>query len=345
MLFEKNQLSFKALFPIFRILRKLKYFILGCVAIVLILLFAAWFVLTQPIFPVKQVENPVKVDPVRLEKHVRMLSETIFPRNSDHPDKLDLAADYVRGEFAQTKGRISVQPFEANGKAYRNVIVQYGPETGERMVIGAHYDACGEHPGADDNASGVAGLIELATMLNKVPLTKTVELVAYTLEEPPFFNTQNMGSAIHADSLKKQGIPIRLMISLEMIGCFKDDINSQEYPLNFLKLLYPSSRNFIVVIGKPDSGSDVRFVKRAMRKASSLPVYSFNAPPDYVPGIDWSDHLNYWNNGYPAVMVTDTSFLRNKNYHTKNDTADTLDYARMSQVVTDVYATVIELSR
>lgn len=327
------------------ILRKLKHFLLGSAAAILLLSFACWFVVTQPLLLIKEKGSIVKADPTRLEKHVRMLSETLCPRDYAHLDNLNLAADYIQGEFQQTSGRVSSQPFTASGKDYHNVLVQFGPDTRERIVIGAHYDAFGAFPGADDNASGVAGLIELAHLLDKTSLSTMVELVAYSLEEPPFFGTSQMGSAIHANSLKKQDIPVRLMISIEMIGCFKDSVNSQHYPLNLLKFIYPSRGNFIVIIGKLDSGAEVRLVKKAMHQTTSLPVYSFNAPPDMVQGIDWSDHLNYWNNGYPAVMVTDSSYLRNGNYHTKNDTTGTLDYKRMSQVVEGIYETVIELAK
>jgi Zn-dependent M28 family amino/carboxypeptidase len=314
-------------------------------AILLLILVAIWFVVTQPLVPVKRRGSEVEVGPEQLEAHVRMLSETLVPRDAAHTGNLDRAAAYIRGAFELTGGRVSEQAYQIGDRTYRNVILQLGPETAERIVVGAHYDALGATPGADDNASGVAGLIELADLLGRADLPLAVELVAYTLEEPPFFRSELMGSAVHARALKEQSVPVRLMISLEMIGTFSDAPGSQRFPVPWLKLFYPSQGNFVGVIGKLSSAADVRTVKKAMRGATELPVYSFNAPPFLFAGIDFSDHLCYWNNGYRALMVTDTAFLRNRHYHTEGDTADRLDYARMSDVVVGVYETILALAR
>ncbi len=311
----------------------------------LALLILIWFMVTQPLlFQTKQGLSRANVDGTRLETHVRMLSEVFVPRDYQHPENLNRVATYIREEFEQTKGRLSEQPFQVNGETYRNIILQFGPESGERVVVGAHYDALDEFPGADDNASGVAGLVELAHLLDKTTLSTTVELVAFTLEEPPFFRTNSMGSAVHAQVLREQDVPVRLMISLEMIGYFSDVTGSQHFPLPIMKAFYPSEGNFVAVIGKLDTGADVRRVKGVMRNATDLPVYSFNGPPGLVPGVDFSDHLNYWNQGYPAVMVTDTAFMRNLNYHTEYDTLEKLDYERMSKVVVGVYETILSLA-
>lgn len=326
-------------------MRKLKLFLLGLLSMILVLIVLVWFVVTQPLFFAGKARSTVVVDPGRLETHVRMLSETFAPRDYTHPGNLDSVAAYIRGEFERTRGRVSGQEYEIEGNTYRNVIVQLGPETDERIVVGAHYDAAREFPGADDNASGTAGLIELAHLLDNIPLPMTVELVAYTLEEPPFFRTDKMGSVFHANSLQQRGIPVRMMISVEMIGYFNDDQDSQHYPLSLLSLFYPTKGNFIVVIGDLGSVADVRRVKLAMHRAIQLPVHSFNAPPDLIAGIDWSDHLSYWDRGYPAVMINNTAFLRNPNYHTENDTPDRLDYQRMAMVVEGIYEAVLDLAR
>ena len=154
----------------------------------------------------------------------------------------------------------------------------------------------GELPGSDDNASAVAGLLELAVLLGSTPLETRVDLVAFTLEEPPYFNTEHMGSAVHARSLRKQNFAVRIMISLEMIGYFSDAPNSQRFPLPLMDLLYPPKGNFIAVIGKIGQGDVVRRMKKGMRTGSALPVYPFNAPAS-MPGINLSDHINYWNQG------------------------------------------------
>jgi Zn-dependent M28 family amino/carboxypeptidase len=285
------------------------------------------------------------VDAARLEAHVRMLSETLGPRDEGHPENLDRVAAYLRKEFEQAKAAaVWEQPFESRGRTYRNVIASFGPRTNELIVVGAHYDTAGALPGADDNASGVAGLIELAYLLGRTPPAMRVELVAFTLEEPPYFRSPLMGSAVHAASLRAQGTSVRAMISLEMIGYFSDRPDSQQYPVALLKALYPSRGNFITVVGKLDQGRTLRRVKGAMHGASPLPVYSINAPRA-IPGVDFSDHLNYWNQGYDAVMITDTAFYRNPNYHTFTDTPETLDYRRMAMVVQGVYAAVGALAR
>jgi Zn-dependent M28 family amino/carboxypeptidase len=297
--------------------------------------------ITQPVLPgVNANYTSASVDPARLETHVWMLSETLSPRDARHPENLDRVAVYIRQEFEQAGGVVREQPYEVDGNVYRNGMALFGPETTERIVVGAHYDAVGDSPAADDNASGVAGLIELAHLLGQTSLPMQVELVAYTLEEPPYFRTTGMGSAVHARSLKEQGVPVRVMLALEMIGYFSDAPNSQHFPMSLLSLFYPSQGNFIAIIGKLDQGLLVRGLKKVMRKATSLPVYSINAP-GFVPGVDFSDHLNYWQAGYRAVMVTDTAFYRNMNYHSLHDTPDTLDYERMALVVQGVYAAVL----
>jgi Zn-dependent M28 family amino/carboxypeptidase len=279
------------------------------------------------------------VEPARLAAHVRMLAETFVPRNESHPENLDRAAAYIRSHFAEAGGRVEDQPFEIGGRTYRNVIAHFGPATRERIVVGAHYDAAGPLPGADDNASGVAGLLELARLLGEAPPPAHVELVAYTLEEPPFFAGPTMGSAFHVRSLKKKGVRVRAMICLEMIGYFTDEPGSQQFPHPALRFVYPSTGNFIAVVGRIGQGSLAGRIKRRMRRAAALPVHSINAPR-WLPGVDFSDHKNYWAAGWDAVMITDTAFFRNDNYHSAADTPDTLDYERMALVVQGLHAAV-----
>ena len=287
-------------------------------------------------------DDETRVSPARLEAHVRALSEDLSPRDFTHPDNLDRAAAYIREQFAQATGDVSEDTFQVYASTYRNVIASFGPDTEERIVVGAHYDAAGPFPAADDNASGIAGLLELARLLAATSLPMRVDLVAYPLEEPPFFRTPHMGSSVHARSLRRQGVKVRAMLSLEMIGYFVDTSGSQRFPLGILRAFYPSEGNFIAVVGKLGQGSVVRRVKRAMRGASPLPVYSINAPR-WIPGVDFSDHASYWDEGYPAVMITDTAFYRNPYYHTARDTPETLDYSRMAMVVQGIHAAVLQL--
>jgi Zn-dependent M28 family amino/carboxypeptidase len=281
--------------------------------------------------------------PERLQRDVEMLARTFGPRSFPDTQKLNVVAEYIRQQFNASGAATSEQTFVVSGKEYKNVIAHFGPESGERIVVGAHYDSYGDKPGADDNASGVAGLLELARLLGTQKLPMAVELVAYTLEEPPLFRTPLMGSAVHAKSLKAKQIKVRAMICLEMIGYFSDESGSQDYPVPGMSLFYPERGNYIAVVGSFGNFGLVRKVKRLMAEGSALPVRSTNAPRS-LPGIDFSDHASYWDSGYPAVMITDTAFYRNKNYHQHTDLADTLDYKRMAMVVDQVYAAVMGLA-
>lgn len=227
-----------------------------------------------------------------------------------------------------------------DGEEYRNVIAKFGPDTADVIVIGAHYDSFDELPAADDNASGVAGLIEVARLLSNRQMKRRVELVGYTLEEPPYFRTEHMGSAVHARALKAAGKSVSLMLSLECIGYFSDAPNSQAFPVSALGALYPTTGDFIALVGHYRDGALAQRVRETMRRATALPVHSINAP-GFVAGIDFSDHLNYWNEGFVGMMVTDTAFMRNKNYHTEDDTPEKLDYRRMADVVRGVTAAVL----
>lgn len=279
--------------------------------------------------------------PERLEAHVRALVGTFGPRDEAHPENLERVAVWIRGELERAGGTVAEQPFQVGGATYRNVSALFGPDTRERIVVGAHYDTAGPLPGADDNASGVAGLLELARLLGDSPLKKRVELVAYPLEEPPYFASSQMGSAFHARALKAQGVKVRAMICLEMIGFFTDAPGSQDFPVGALRAVYPSTGNFILVTGKPGQGGLVRRVTRRMRHgAAPLDVRSIIAPAS-LPGVDFSDHRNYWAEGWEAVMVTDTAFYRNPSYHTAQDTPEKLDYRRMARVVDGVHAAVL----
>lgn len=299
--------------------------------------------ITQPVwarYGTKQVTQ--SVDPERLRKHVAALSQTFAPRDYTHVENLDRSAAYIREQFRLAGAEVSEQAFVADNQHYRNVIAHFGPESGERIVVGAHYDVCGPYPGADDNASGIAGLIELAFLLGKQKPRTRIDLVAFTLEEPPFFRSEQMGSAVHAEFLVEEHAKLRAMLCLEMIGYFSDAPNSQDYPMPELKALYPNKGNFIAVVGTFDDISLLRRVKQAMIKANDLPLRSINAPRS-LTGVDFSDHLNYWNHNFPALMITDTAFYRNKRYHHPEDVINTLDFVRIAKVVQQVHAAVVEL--
>jgi hypothetical protein len=291
---------------------------------------------TQP-FVVRTTSITPTVDSKTLEAHVKKLSIAFHPRSYTDKNNLDATASYIESELRAYGINSERQTYTVDGNAYHNIIARFGPVSDDVLVIGAHYDSHGITPGADDNASGVAGLLELARLLSKNPPRQAVELVAYTLEEPPFFRTENMGSAQHAQSLKQAGKNVRLMISIEMIGYFNDTPSSQRYPVDGMTLHYPDTGNFIAIVGKYSDFASMRKIKSLASGATDLPIYSINAPP-FLQGIDFSDHQSYWKQGFPAVMVTDTSFYRNQHYHEATDTAEKLDYARMAKAVQAVYS-------
>jgi len=281
--------------------------------------------------------TPPSVDPAKLEAHVKKLSVDFYPRSFDHVAKLGSTAAYIEEQFKEAGAQVSIQDVIVDKARYKNLVARFGPERGRLLVIGAHYDSHGGTPGADDNASGIAGLLELAHLLGQSTPGRPVELVAYTLEEPPHFRSPHMGSVWHARALKAEGRDVKLMLSLEMIGYFSDSPGSQAYPLAAMKLAYPDRGNFIALVGQFGDFGLSRSVKAAMSGATDLPVYSLNAPA-FVQGVDFSDHRSYWAQGYPALMVTGTAFMRNRNYHRAGDTFDKLDYKRMAMVVQSVYA-------
>ncbi len=326
-------------------MRPLKRMLLS-VAIAFLALAGVIWLVTQPVLGrERQIAPATDPDAGRLERHVVTLAEDFFPRDFTHGEQLEKTAAYIEAALRETGARVSSQTVDIGGPGgqYRNVLASFGSETGPRIVVGAHYDAFGELPGADDNASAVAVLLELARLLGagEEPATHT-ELVAYVLEEPPFFRTELMGSAVHAASLRAAGAEVRAMICLEMVGYFSDQPGSQQLPTPLLRPFFPDRGNFIGIVGHLGGGSLVRRVKRSFHAASSVPVRSLNGPR-FIPGVDFSDHLPYWNAGFPAVMVTDTAFYRNLAYHTEEDTPDRLDYEKMAQVVLGVYQAVRSL--
>ena len=281
--------------------------------------------------------------PTALEAHVVFLATLDPPRSNEHPESLDRAAAYIADALSAVGGRVSEQVFEADGLTYRNVRALFGPDDGPRLVVGAHYDVCGDQPGADDNASGVAVLLAVAHALGAEAPGTQVELVAYPNEEPPNFASGDMGSAHHAKLLKAEGVEVLGMLALEMLGYFSDEPGSQRFPVPALAELYPSEGNFVAVVGRPADEQLVAQVTASMERANELGVEQLLAPR-LVQGVDFSDHRNYWHQGFTAAMVTDTAFFRNPHYHEVTDTPDTLDYARMAQAAEAVTAAVRELT-
>jgi Zn-dependent M28 family amino/carboxypeptidase len=211
----------------------------------------------------------------------------------------------------------------------------------EIVVIGAHYDTVPGSPGADDNASAIAGILELARLCNSETPDKHLIFVAFVNEESPCFGSGKMGSMVYAKSLKESHAPVDIMISLEMIGYFnKNEV--QKYPLPGMKLIYPKKADYLAVVGNFQSSRYVSLIKREIRKNSNIKVRSLIAPTHFGD-INRSDNYAFWNYGFKAVMLTDTANFRNKNYHQETDTIDSLNFEAMGEVVKGLYGTVMKI--
>ncbi len=278
----------------------------------------------------------------RIEVDLLKITQTPKSRNYQNIKSLNTVADYIKSELIKACDSVIFQPYKVNGAIYKNVIGSIGMEHKKRIIIGAHYDVCGNQQGADDNASGVVGLLELARLLSKEQLKYRIDFVAYTLEEPPFFRTKQMGSYVHANYLHTSNIPVKGMICLEMIGYYSQKKGSQNYPIQEMAIEYGTIADFITVVQSEKSGAFGKQIELLMKQQHVIKTNSFKGS-SLVAGVDYSDHLNYWNFDYPAVMITNTAFYRNKNYHTKEDTIETLDIDKMRAVIKQLYLTIKNL--
>ena len=280
-------------------------------------------------------------DTTNIRRNLESIINTSDYRNHKNIGILDTIAEKIRQEFLKHTNRVLTQDYKVNGNGYKNIIASFGPEEGKRIIVGAHYDVCGEQDGADDNASGVAGILELAKLLKGQALKYRIDLVAYTLEEPPYFNTKQMGSYVHAKSLHDANIQVKGMVSLEMIGYYSEKENSQSYPIGIMKSIYGDKGNFITIVQKSFCGEFAKEFKKISFRNNSILTKSFRTP-SFLGGANLSDHENYWEFGYSAVMVTNTAFFRNHNYHTKLDKLEALNVTKMGLVIDGVFRTLIQ---
>lgn len=281
-------------------------------------------------------------DTALIRSYLITLTQTPEFKTHGNINQLNRTADFIQGVFTLYADSVEVQEYSVNGRTYKNVICSFGIENSKRIVVGAHYDVFGEQAGADDNASGITGLLELARLLKGQKLKYRIDLVAYSLEEPPYFRTEAMGSYIHAKSLSESKAEVFGMVSLEMIGYFKDEKHSQSYPLGILSLFYGNRGNYITLVKKFGAGKFARKFSRKYISSHAIRTKKFSGPAA-LEGIDFSDHLNYWKFGISALMITDTSFYRNKNYHETTDTIETLDLNRMAKVIDGVFQALVAL--
>jgi Zn-dependent M28 family amino/carboxypeptidase len=276
-----------------------------------------------------------------LYQHVEYLSVKIGERHLWKEGSLERTADYIESAFTSYGYSVWRQTYPCYGKKVSNLIVEKNGEDEGTVVIGAHYDTVPGTPGADDNASAVAGLLELARLHRETPNKKTLLFVAFANEEPPCFGFPNMGSMVYARHLKERKTSVEVMVSLEMIGFFRPE-RIQNYPLPGMSLFYPRTADFIGVVGNFRSSKYVSLFKKGIRRHSAIDVRSLIAP-EFFGGINLSDNFSFWHHGYKAIMVTDTSFFRNHHYHQETDTIDTLDFDKMAEVVKGMHYTLREI--
>jgi len=269
----------------------------------------------------------------RLEAHLRFLSETLGDRSVYRPGQLKAAEDYVREQFREMGYQAERQPFIYLRQEVANVIAGQRPHQGY-YILGAHFDTVAGTPGADDNASGVAVLLETARLARDLGPDLPWAFVGFTTEEPPAFFTPYMGSRVYAKQARQAGDALVGMLCLEMVGYYLHEPESQELPFPLRFLGYPTTGNFIGLVANRRSRGLMRDLESALREGCSLPTTSLAVPFDgyILPETRLSDHASFWDQGFPAVMLTDTAFLRNPHYHGPGDTWERLDLAAMAEL-------------
>ena len=281
----------------------------------------------------------------RIRTHVERLAGDIGERNVFVPEALQRAAQYIEEEWTRFGYAVDRLDYDVSGLRCANLAVSRngGGRTSEILLLGAHYDSVVGSPGANDNASGVAALLEVSRLFQAIDSALTVRFVAFVNEEPPFFMTGRQGSMVYAKAARRRGDDIRLMASLETIGCYSDKPGSQKYPPLF-ELFYPDRGNFLGIVADFRSRKAMRLLAKAFRAHSDFPrqtVSTFRA----IPGVSWSDHQSFWRQGYRAVMVTDTAPYRYRHYHAPTDTPDKLSYPELAQVTLGLFDAFAALAR
>jgi Zn-dependent M28 family amino/carboxypeptidase len=275
-----------------------------------------------------------------LTRHVDRLAGLIGPRHLGAPRAFKAAADFVERELTDAGYTPTRQTYEVGGQSVANIVAELpgGKRANEIVVVGAHYDTVATTPGADDNASAVAVLIEVARLMRGLKPACTVRFVGFACEEPPHFYTGEMGSQVYARACREKGAQVRGMLCLEMVGYYSTAAHSQQIPPGIpriLRRLIPHRGDFLAAVGNLRSWQLLWQFRRGFKRAVRFPLLSL-ALPESISEIRLSDNSSFWDQGYPALMLTDTSFLRNPHYHLSSDTPETLDYERMAKVTLGV---------
>ncbi|MBN2161053.1 MAG: M28 family peptidase [Spirochaetes bacterium] len=274
---------------------------------------------------------------------IRHLSVEIGERTIRKYENLERARRFIVDCFNRYGAVPVEESYTASGRRVSNIIAEIaGTELPDSIVlVGAHYDTIEETPGADDNASGIAALLEIFRLLSGRRYRRTVRFVAFTLEEPPFFSTELMGSMVHARRSRKRGDAVDLMVCLEMVG-FGSRRCHQDYPANHAMREYPKHGDYISVISLPSNSEYVYLWKKIYNEHARSKIYEYIGPAS-IPGMDLSDHMSFMRFSYPAIMISDTGFYRNKNYHTRDDTYDTINFRFLADVIVNSAETLRDM--
>jgi Zn-dependent M28 family amino/carboxypeptidase len=323
---------------------------IGILFLIIIILAAFWIysvlkIRFTPSVTIPGPESATDGNIQQLHAHIEQLSVVIGSRNLYEYDKIEAAKKYIVTCLRNFGYNPTLQKYIYKEKEFSNIIVTINGirNPDETVIVGAHYDTALGTPGADDNASAVAVLLEMCRLLKGFSPGRTLKLVFFVNEEPPSFMTENMGSYVYAREAKARNENITAMVCLEMVGYFGDTKGGQTFPLPLMNLIYSSIPNFIAVVGNISSRSLIAQVKQSFGEGSRIPVETLTAV-SFVPGVNFSDHRSFWKMGYPAVMITDTAFYRNPNYHTETDTIDTLDFNKMSDLLKGVIQAAKDLT-
>ena len=320
---------------------------LSAASLFAVLLLVAWGLMVR--MPGSNVAGGATLTPAEitlrseLAADVQKLAGDIGERNLPRYPALNAAADFIEKSFRE----IGLQPrrdtYEVNGRACHNIEVEIPGATPDIVLVGAHYDSVFGAPGANDNGTGAAAVMALARRFAGKRPQHTIRFVEFTNEEPPYFQTRNMGSLVYAGRCKTRGDRIDAMISLETIGYFSDAPRSQIYPSAAFGLFYPTTGNFIGFVSNIGSRGLLKQAIKTFRQQARIPSQGA-AVPASIPGVGWSDHWSFWQNGYRAIMVTDTAPFRYPHYHAPSDTPDKLDYDRFTLVVSGIERVIANLA-
>ena len=326
------------------------WFIAGFIFILCFFLFFVFFLWTSQMversysgrfLPLSELEKNVSAN---LHDHIFMLAGEIGERNIWLPEMLNAAAAYIEKIWQEQDFAVQHQEYETRSVKSANLIIEIPGNSlpDQIIIVGAHYDSVLGSPGANDNGSGVASLLEISRLLKGTKHARTIRFIAFTNEEPPFFLRQDMGSRVYASRSRNRKENIVGMLSLETMGYYSESPYSQDYPFPF-SFFYPNTANFIGFVGNIRSRHLVRLSLAAFRRTTQFPSEG-TAAPGWITGIGWSDHWSFWREGYRAIMITDTAFFRYDHYHTRQDTPEKINYERLARVTSGLAEVIVELA-